>query len=382
LDATAAVLVEAEIRLVGRDSAFQPPFASCTGLGEAPTLAPVTDEAQADMASRVLALAPSWEGRRWPSLGAMERELEERFPEHAVTRAGISAAIWDGVARARGMTLAALLIEELASSLGVARWQPVATLTTDITLPIAEPEHMARLAAGYWAQGFQDFKVKVGRAPSEDVAALAAIAAAVPDAWFRLDANGGYGARDALVVLDAFAARGVNIACFEQPCAREDWAGMTEVTARSSVPVVADESFRGAQDLTRILEQRAAHGVNLKLAKLGGPWAAMTLGYEARRQGLGLMVGAMVETRAGLSTMAQVAAALEGWGDTSGEHAADAAGASARARAWIDLDTAFLMRRDPFAGGWEARGPLLTLGDAAGTGLRWGEADALDETQG
>jgi L-alanine-DL-glutamate epimerase-like enolase superfamily enzyme len=374
VDATAAVLVEAEVKRVGVSGTVagaaaskSPAARTWTGLGEAPTLAPVTDEAPAEMAARVSELARAWTGRRWGSLGEMERELGGRFPGHAVTRAGISAAIWDAVARACGMTLAEILIEELAISLGlpsgVSSWQPAATLTTDITLPIAEPGHMATLARGYWAQGFRDFKVKVGREPSEDVAALAAIATAVPGARFRLDANGGYVARDALKVLEAFAARGVTIACFEQPCAREDWAGMAEVTARSSVPVVADESFRGAEDLTRILELRAAHGVNLKLAKLGGPWAAMTLGYEARRHGLSLMAGAMVETRAGLATMAHVAAALEGLGEPA---------------AWIDLDTAFLMRSDPFAGGWEAQGPLLTLGHAPGTGLRWDEAGASD----
>ena len=67
----------------------------------------------------------------------------------------------------------------------------------------------------------------------------------------------------------------------------------------------------------------------------------------------------MVETRAGLATMAHVAAALGGLGE-------------AFAVDWIDLDTAFLMRSDPFVGGWQAQGPLLILsGDVPGTGLRW-----------
>ena len=46
---------------------------------------------------------------------------------------------------------------------------------------------------------------------------------------------------------------------------------MAEVAARSSVPVVADESFRGADDLDRIVDARAAQAVNLKLGKLGRP---------------------------------------------------------------------------------------------------------------
>ncbi|HVR00991.1 MAG TPA: enolase C-terminal domain-like protein, partial [Polyangia bacterium] len=160
----------------------------------------------------------------------------------------------------------------------------------------------------------------------------------------------GYTARDALELLVRLTADGLALECFEQPCARDDLAGMAEVAARSPVPVVADESFRGAEDLDRITGARAAHGVNLKLAKLGGPAAAVALGREARRRGLSLMAGAMVETRVGIATMAHVVAALGGV-------------------EWVDLDTAFLLARDPFAGGYRAEGPRLVLEPGAGSGV-------------
>src|SRR5207344_91916 len=113
------------------------------------------------------------------------------------------------------------------------------------------------------------------------------------------------------------------------------------------IPVVADESFRGAADLERLVAARAAHGVNLKLAKLGGPTAAVALGREARRRGLRLMAGAMVETRVGIATMAHVVAALGGV-------------------EWVDLDTAYLLADDPFGGGYAAEGSRLMLEAAAG----------------
>jgi L-alanine-DL-glutamate epimerase-like enolase superfamily enzyme len=113
------------------------------------------------------------------------------------------------------------------------------------------------------------------------------------------------------------------------------------------VPVVADESFRGPEDLERLLGARAVHAVNLKLVKLGGPLAALALGRRARAAGLKLMAGAMVETRVGLLAMAHVVAALGGVD-------------------WVDLDTAFLLAADPFAGGWTAEGPRLRLTGGAG----------------
>ena len=142
---------------------------------------------------------------------------------------------------------------------------------------------------------------------------------------------------------------GLTIECFEQPCAADDLAGMAEVAARSPVPVVADESFRGADDLDRIIDARAAQAVNLKLAKLGGPLAALALARRARAAGLRLMAGAMVETRVGLLAMAHVVAALGGVD-------------------WVDLDTAFLLADDPFDGGWTFDGPRLRLSADAGTG--------------
>ena len=125
---------------------------------------------------------------------------------------------------------------------------------------------------------------------------------------------------------------------------------MAAVTARSPVPVVADESFRGPADLDRLLAARAASGVNLKLGKLGGPLAALALGRRARAAGLHLMAGALVETRVGLLAMAHVVAALGGVD-------------------FVDLDTAFLLADDPFDGGWTARGPQIRLADAPGLGV-------------
>jgi L-alanine-DL-glutamate epimerase-like enolase superfamily enzyme len=172
----------------------------------------------------------------------------------------------------------------------------------------------------------------------------------VPDARFRLDANAGFAARDALALLDAALADGLTIECFEQPCAADDLAGMAEVAARSTVPVVADESFRGAADLERIVAAHAAQAVNLKLGKLGGPLSAFDLARRARDAGLRLMAGAMVETRVGLLAMAHVVAALGGVD-------------------WVDLDTAFLLADDPFDGGWLCDGPDISLGTDPGLGI-------------
>jgi L-alanine-DL-glutamate epimerase-like enolase superfamily enzyme len=314
---------------------------TATGLGESAALPPVTREDQPELLALIGRAAGSLRGRALPDPAALVTALGEALPDSAVARAGVEAAVLDAAARLAGLPL--------ARALGAGT--DVATeLATDITLSISEPDRMAANAARHRRAGFTCFKVKVGRDGEADRAALRAAAAAVPDARFRLDANAGFTAAQALGLLEAALADGLTIECYEQPCPADDLAGMAAVTARSPVPVVADESFRGPADLDRLLAARAASGVNLKLGKLGGPLAALALGRRARAAGLHLMAGAMVETRVGLLAMAHVVAALGGVD-------------------FVDLDTAFLLADDPFDGGWTARGPQIRLADAPGLGV-------------
>jgi L-Ala-D/L-Glu epimerase len=309
------------------------------GLGESAALPPVTREDQPELLQTIATAAGGLRGAAVASLDDLDRRLTVSFPDGWVARAGVETAILDAAARLAGVPL--------YRALGGAQASP---LTTDITLSIADPESMAAAATRHARAGFSCFKVKVGRDWRADCASLRAVAAAVPGARFRLDANAGFTAAEALALLDTALGDGLTIECYEQPCAAEDLAGMAEVTACAPVPVVADESFRGPADLDRLLAARAAGAVNLKLAKLGGPLAALALGRRARAAGLRLMAGAMVETRVGLLAMAHVVAALGGV-------------------EWVDLDTAFLLADDPFDGGWQTDGPQLRLSDEPGLAI-------------
>jgi L-alanine-DL-glutamate epimerase-like enolase superfamily enzyme len=310
-----------------------------TGLGESAALPPVTREDQPDLLQAIAAAGAGLRGATVAGPVELDRLLAARLPGAGVARAGVESAILDAMARLEGLPL--------YRALGGVRAEPLAT---DITLSISDPERMAAAATRYARAGFACFKVKVGRDWRADCASLRAVSAAVPGARFRLDANAGFRAAEALALLDTALADGLTVECYEQPCAADDLAGMAEVTARAPVPVVADESFRGAGDLDRLLSGRAASAVNLKLTKLGGPLAALALGRRARAEGLRLMAGAMVETRVGLLAMAHVVTALGGVD-------------------WVDLDTAFLLAADPFIGGWEADGPEIRLVDAPGLGV-------------
>jgi L-alanine-DL-glutamate epimerase-like enolase superfamily enzyme len=220
-----------------------------------------------------------------------------------------------------------------------------------MTLPILPAARMVELAVAWRARGFRTFKVKVGKDPDADRRVLFAVANKVQDARFRIDANEGYSPAEALSLARACIARGLSLECFEQPCARADEGALEEVQAGlPSVPVIADESCRDEADLDRLLA--APHrvgGINLKLVKHGGLLEAFALGARAQRQGMRIMVGGMVETRLGMSAAAALAVCFRD--------------------VMADLDTAWLLTRDPFAGGYDASGERYVVGRGHGHGV-------------
>lgn len=326
------------------------------GLGEGAALWPVTVEDQPQVLAALDAAAkrlsgtllhvPETDGSRpleVQALAEITALLDESFPQAPVARAAFETAWCDAWARLLGLPLRTLLGGQTGAS--------VRTLTSDITIPIAEPAQMAVGARAWATRGFTHFKVKVGKDLDADVKALLAIHDAVPGARFRIDANAGFTAADAIRLIRTIEAKNLVVECYEQPCAADDLEGMAIVTAALDVPVIADESVKQLLDLERIIEKRAANGVNLKLVKSGGPLGSLAIGLAAKQQNMPLMIGGMVETRLGMTAGAHVAAALGGV-------------------EFVDLDTAWLLAADPYEGrGYVAQGPHYELPDEPGLGI-------------
>ena len=329
---TRSVLVEAHVHHDGKLH---------VGIGEAAALPPVTECDQPELLQFGRAAAEACCPLLLSTVEALAAELKARVPSPEL-RGGVEAAVLDAWARHLGVATFELLGAGATSAATSAPTSEAPTLAfvTDITLPIGEAQHMAKLARRYREAGFSSFKVKVGRALDDDVRALEAIASSVPDARFRIDANGGYALAEAQALVKATAH--LTLECFEQPCARGAEDDMARLQREVPFPVVADESLRSDDDLTHILASRCARGANLKLAKLGGLVAARDVGRRAQAAGLHVMTGAMVETRLGLSAMLHVAASL---GTVT----------------WIDLDTQLLLAEEAFVGGYDGDGPQMTL---------------------
>ena len=304
---------------------------TCFGLGEAATLWPVTAEKPSDILKSLGKIAEML------PIALDDTRLNQLPP---CTSAGLDMAILDALGKLRQKPVFQLLQPDA---------QPM-QLTTDITIAIGQPQQMAGLAAHWSERGFRCFKVKVGLDLSIDLQALVAIVAAVPDCVLRLDANGGYSQTQALNLCKQIDRLQLPVQCFEQPCATEDPAAMAAVTKATPFDVIADESCKTMEDLDKLLRTRTCNGINLKLAKSGGLRQCYAIGMRARANDLSLMVGAMVETRLGITAAAHLATALGGV-------------------QYPDLDTAFLLDADLFVGGYGTEHANLRLTGAAGLGV-------------
>lgn len=214
-------------------------------------------------------------------------------------------------------------------------------LRSDITLTTGDAEQAASQATRAAARGFRTLKVKIGGASvALDTERIRAAANAAPDAEFVLDANASLEAEAALALLDELGELRPRVALFEQPTAAGDLAGLRRVRA-GGVLVAADESVRGARDVELLAREGAVDVVNLKIMK-AGVVAALDAAIAAKRLGLGLMIGGMVETRLAMSTSACLAGGLGGF-------------------SFVDLDTPLFLAWDPFEGGFEMTGPDMDL---------------------
>ena len=232
--------------------------------------------------------------------------------------------------------------------LGGARKQ----LVTDITISVNEPEEMARDAATAIARGYDCLKVKVGADPTLDVARLRAVReVAGADIRLRIDANQAWEPKQAVRILNEMQEQGLKLEFVEQPVKAHDIEGLKYVTEHSFVPVLADESVFSPRDAMRVLEQRAADLINIKLMKCGGIYNALKIAAAAEIYGVECMIGCMLEAKISVNAAVELACAKKVF-------------------TRIDLDGPVLCSEDPILGGARFEEKFITVSDEAGMGIR------------
>ena len=161
-------------------------------------------------------------------------------------------------------------------------------LVTTFTLGADDPEVMAEGARKY--AGAKAIKIKLTGALQLDIARVRAIREARADVWLGVDANQGFGKHDLPALVQAMGEQRVSL--IEQPLPRGNEADLEGF--QSPIPIAADESALSLADVPGLVGRFDV--VNIKLDKCGGLTGALLIADEARRLGLGVMVGNMVGT--------------------------------------------------------------------------------------
>jgi L-alanine-DL-glutamate epimerase-like enolase superfamily enzyme len=260
--------------------------------------------------------------------------------------------------RVAGEARAALCAFDLAfyDLLGLAAQLPLYRLLggyrqriqTSITVRRATVQETVELARDYARQGFRILKIKSTHDPEEDVHRMSAVRDALPEVTLRLDVEGGYTIQQTLDVARMLEGR---LEMIEQPTPADDLAALREVTQRSAVPILADESVAGLSSALEIAGQRAAHGINVKLAACGGLHCARQMDAIARAAHLATMVGCVHEPA--LLAAAGLGLAL-----------------SSRNVQYGDLDGYMHLVRDPTRAGFYLEEGWLYARDVPGLGCR------------
>lgn len=253
-------------------------------------------------------------------------KLDALLPGHYAAKAAIDIALHDLVGKREGKRIGQLY--------GITDFH---ARDTSMTIGIDREEMIAQKIRE--AVEFPILKIKAGTA---DDKALIAMVRKHSDKPLYVDANQGWRDKEkALALVEWMAGEGVVLIEQPMPVTLRDESAW--LTARSPLPVIADESVKRLSDLKETAG--VFSGVNIKLMKCTGLHEAVKMIRYCHEHQLKVLLGCMAESSCATSAMAQLMALAD----------------------FVDLDAPNLIRNDPFHG-LSYRDGSIVLSERPGTG--------------
>src|SRR6185369_89811 len=176
------------------------------GHGEVCPLGPAYLPAYAEgVRAGIAVLGPRLIGEDPRELERLNRTMDAAMKGHPYVKSAIDMACWDLLGQAAGLPVSTLLGGRYGEDFVLYR-----------AISQESPEEMARKVAGYRAEGYRRFQLKVGGDPDVDIARIFAVAAKLqPGDRLVADANTGWVQHEAVRI--AKSVRDVDV-YIEQPC--------------------------------------------------------------------------------------------------------------------------------------------------------------------
>ncbi|KEP71388.1 muconate cycloisomerase [Thioclava dalianensis] len=280
------------------------------GIGEASTIGGLSYGPESPESIKLTLdtyMRPILEGCDLAQVGATMAAISKRVVGNHFAKCALETALLDAKGKRLGVSVSELLGGgRLRERLPVAWTLASGKTATDI----AEAEAMLD------ARRHNIFKLKIGkRSVDEDVAHVAAIKAALGnEVSLRVDVNQGWSETDADRGMAGLLEAGCDLV--EQPVRGHAHAAMKRLSARHSLPIMADESLQGPEDGFALAMQSSARVFAIKIAQAGGLLAAQELCAIAKAAGIELYGGTMLEGGVGTVASAHLCATLSdlAWG--------------------------------------------------------------------
>src|SRR3569623_434789 len=225
-------------------------YAECCPLGSAylPSYAKGVRAGIAEIGPKLIGLDPT-------DLGPLNRQMDAVPRGHLYVKAPIDSACWDILGKVAGLPVYKLLGGAEQEQINLYR-----------AISQEDASRMAEKIAGYRAEGYTKFQLKVGSNAKIEIARIKACRAILqPGDILVADANTGWTMADAARVVNA--VRDVDV-YIEQPCMTYEES--VSIRRRTSLPFVLDENIGTVGDLVKGIAEDAFDVINLKISKVGG----------------------------------------------------------------------------------------------------------------
>ena len=251
--------------------------AGVTGWGEVCPLGPFYLPAYAEgVRSGIRELGPHLIGYDPCEIGVLNLRMDAALQGHPYVKSGIDMACWDILGKVSGLPVCTLLGGRFGSEITLYR-----------AISQESPEAMAAKVAGYRAEGYRRFQLKVGGDPDVDIKRMFAVAAEMQTGEKLVaDANTGWLKHEAMRVVKATKDLDLYI---EQPC--RTYEECLSVRQHTDQPFILDENIDSLDNLMRAHRDLAMDAVNIKISKLGG----LTKARQVRDMCVSLGIGLTIE---------------------------------------------------------------------------------------
>ncbi|MDR1638480.1 MAG: dipeptide epimerase [Clostridiales bacterium] len=312
------------------------------GFGEAAPTAAITGETIPSIMSAIDGyIKPSLVGRDFSEFETMMNTLSKCIIGNTSAKAAVDMALYDIYSQSLKLPLFRFL--------GGSKTQ----IQTDVTISVNDDATMLKDTLIALEEGFTSLKIKVGTRGIADADTIIQIRKQIgPIPAIRVDANQGWGPKEAVTIIRLLEDAGADVELVEQPVPAKDLDGLTYVTNNTLTPILADESVFSPADAGEIIRRHAADFINIKLMKTGGIFQALKICSIAEAYGVKCMMGCMCESKASVAAAAHLAAAKA-------------------IITMADLDGPHLCKEDPFEGGPSFNGPIIRMTEAPGIGVRF-----------